>query len=193
MTALSKAAFIEVEAGVRYWEDAIVNGEPDDHGLIFGRDGDAWKVRIDLAEGRIVGWPPGWTAQIHYKVCDDGRYWLLDAAGARIASRDGYVPDDFLCHGNDGYGDYIILNVGADGLIAAYARPVADPDDWTQIDQPAAVTVEGKLEVIVRKFMADHKITFEEMIFDTDNIAVEATTLIAELCAVVGYPDEEAA
>lgn len=51
---------------------------------------------------------------------------------------------------------------------------------------------EAKLEAIVRKFMADHEITFDEMIFDTDSIAEEATTLIADLCAVVGYPDEEA-
>src|SRR3546814_10718188 len=57
--------------------------------LIFGRDrskaGNLWRVRINLAEGRIEGWPADMQAEIHYKVCDAGLYWLTDQDGRRIA------------------------------------------------------------------------------------------------------------
>ena len=62
------ATHIEVEAEVRYWEDAAVNGVVDaDGSLIPGRAGDLWKVRIDLAAGRIEAWPEGTEARIHYR------------------------------------------------------------------------------------------------------------------------------
>ncbi|MDR2857569.1 MAG: hypothetical protein LBV50_06950 [Novosphingobium sp.] len=127
-----QATHLEVEAEVRYWEDANVNGVIDDDGtLIPGRDGDIWKARIDLDAGRIVGWPEGIEARIHYKVCDQGEYWLTDAAGARIAKwRSFYVPDEFLCPGDSGYGDYIIMDVAADGSIAKWSRPAIDPEHW---------------------------------------------------------------
>jgi hypothetical protein len=98
---------------------------------IPGRVGDAWRVRIDLAVGRIVGWPSGMTAAIHYKVCDAGKYFLLDAAGNRLAEYGShYVPGDFLCHGDEGYGDYIIMKVDGEGLIQHYRRPDVLPDRW---------------------------------------------------------------
>lgn len=120
-----KAHFIEVSAGVRYWEDASVNGTEDADGtLIPFRKGDNWEPSIRLSDGSISGWPAGTTAVIHYKVCDAGEYWLLDESGKRIAKWAGfYVPSDFLCHGGQGYGDYIILKVGADGLIEKYRAP----------------------------------------------------------------------
>lgn len=134
--ALTEATHIEVDAGVRYWEDATVNGVKDTDGtLIPSRDGDAWKVRIELATGRIEGWPDWTTASIHYKVCDAGLYWLTDAAGNRIAKWNGYyVPSHFLCHGDGGYGDYIIFKVGPDGLIEGYQRPGVSDEDWTYLE-----------------------------------------------------------
>lgn len=103
------ATHILVEAKVRYWEDAVVNDEEDtEGGLVPGRVGDMWKVWIDLAAGRIEDWPEGTTASIHYKVCDTGEYWLTDTHGNKLAKREGYyVPDEFLCHGDRGFGDYI--------------------------------------------------------------------------------------
>lgn len=130
-----QATHIEVDAGVRYWEDAIVNDVQDDEGtLIPGRDGDAWKVYIRLADGKIDNWPEGTTANIHYKVCDDGLYWLTDTLGKHVAKWKGsYVPNYFLCHGGEGYGDYIIMDVGADGVIAKYDRPFLDIEDWEPV------------------------------------------------------------
>lgn len=132
-----RATHIEVEAQVRYWEDASVNGAEDAEGtLIPGRVGDLWKVKINLADGTVMGWPDGTEASIYYKVCDQGLYWLTDAEGNRIAKyRSYYVPDEFLCHGDQGFGDYIIFEVGPDGKIINFDPPLdhADLARWEEI------------------------------------------------------------
>ncbi len=121
---------LEVDAGVRYWEDATVNGvdEDDDNPTIFGRVNDRWRVMLNLEEGRIENWPSDMEAKVHYKVADDGEYWLIGADGLRVDHKSGYVPSAFLCHGDEGYGDYIILNIGKDGRIADYTKPNLDRD-----------------------------------------------------------------
>ena len=134
--ALSQATHIEVDAGVRYWEDATVDGVEDTDGkLIPGRQRDDWKVRINLTTGIIEGWP-GVTADIHYKVCDAGLYWLTDSHGKRIAKwRGQYVPDEFLCHGDHGYGDYIIMKVSNSGQIDAFKSPEICPENWSLLSE----------------------------------------------------------
>ena len=133
--------YIEVEAEVRYWDDASVNGQEDTEGKLMPfRFGDKWCPTIRLEDGAIVNWPEGTTADVHYKVCDAGEYWLSEEAG-RVAKWAGfYVPSDFLCHGDEGYGDYIIFKVGADGRIEGWKKPEVrmvcecDEDDqsgWT--------------------------------------------------------------
>ena len=110
-------AFLKVEAGVRYWEDAEVNGTQDDDGnLIPCRIGDFWEPVVDIETGTIEGWPAGTTADIHYKVCDAGRYTLLDAERNAVAVHDGYVPK-IMAPGGDGYGDYIIMRIDGSGKI----------------------------------------------------------------------------
>lgn len=120
-----QATYLEVCAQVRYWEDATVNGAEDTDGkLIHARVNEMWHPLIRLADGMVMGWPEGTTADIHYKVCDAGEYWLLDDKRKRVAKWAGfYVPGEFLCHGDNGYGDYIIFKVGADGLIEKYSAP----------------------------------------------------------------------
>lgn len=132
-----KAHYIEVEAGVRYWEDAELDGIPDEKGLIPLREGDAWKPVIHLDTGRVSDWPQGLAADVHYKVCDAGLYWLQDENGKRIATWNGYyVPNDFLCIGDNGYGDYIIFKIGDDGIIKGWKRPVIDESEWERMDKP---------------------------------------------------------
>lgn len=131
--------YIEVSAAVRYWDDAEVNGSPDTESgdLIPCRDGDRWSPLIRLEDGRIEDWPLGTTASIHYKVCDQGEYWLCDSPGSRVAKwRGDYVPDDFLCHGDTGYGDYIIFDVGPDGVISDWRIPVIDAGEWAPTHAP---------------------------------------------------------
>src|SRR3546814_7494001 len=66
---IETATRIEVDADVRYWEDARINGIVDADGdLIFGRDrskaGNLWRVRINLAEGRIEGRSENHTSEL---------------------------------------------------------------------------------------------------------------------------------
>lgn len=130
-----QAHYIEVRAEVRYWEDGTVNGAKDATGsLVPLRDGAVWAPVIRLADGQIMDWPQGATADIHYKVCDQGDYWLLDEARQRIAKWRGYyVPDRFLCHGDEGYGDYIIFKVGGDGVIEQWRAPQVDAEKWAAL------------------------------------------------------------
>lgn len=109
--------FIRAQCGVRYWEDADVNGVRDEDGSrIPLRDGDDWCPTIDLDTGRIEEWPQGTTADVHYKVCDQGVYDLLDAERNVVKSINGYVPE-IMCPVGDGFGDYVIMNIGPDGVI----------------------------------------------------------------------------
>jgi hypothetical protein len=124
---------LEVEAEVRYWEDALIDGVEDTEGKIPLRDGDCWRPIINLATGFIKDWPQGITANVHYKVCDQGQYWLLDAEGRRVAKWKGYyVPDSLLCPNGDGYGDYIILRIEQDGHINSW-RSAIDSDEWEAV------------------------------------------------------------
>lgn len=128
--------YLRARCGVRYWEDAIVNGEEDTDGSrIPCRKGTAadndrlgggdWCPTIDLETGKIEGWPEGTTARLHYKVCDDGDYALLDADRNVVKAIDGYVPD-IMCPGDASYGDYVIMTIGADGVIANWRVDLSD-------------------------------------------------------------------
>ena len=115
-----------VKAGVRYWEDATVNGVEDSEGdLIPCKDGDLWCPVIDVDSGVIKNWEQGVAAEVHYKVCDAGSYYLEDAEGNIVLSReDNYVPD-ILCPKEEGYGDYIIMDIDENGQIANW-QPILD-------------------------------------------------------------------
>lgn len=116
-----EVVYLRAECGVRHWEDATVNGVDDEDGaLIPCRVGDDWAPLIELDTGKIVGWPVGTEASVHYKVCDAGRYVLLDADRTPVTMFDGYVPD-IMCPGGNGYGDYVIMSIGPDGLIANWS------------------------------------------------------------------------
>lgn len=127
--------YICMNVGPRYWEDGDVNGEEDisyeeqEKGAKprmpmtvenpdSRRKDESYRfaLKIDAETGKIVGWPEGVEADIHYKVCDDGTYWLEDAEGNKIHEIDSYVPQLFdFC--DDSYGDYIIMTVDKNGHI----------------------------------------------------------------------------
>lgn len=115
-----EVAYLKASCGVRYWEDARVNGVEDTEGkLIPLRKGDAWEPTIDLATGKIENWPQGTTAEIHYKVCDEGIYELLDAARQTVSRVDGYVIG-MMCPAENGYGDYVIMKIDGTGQIEGW-------------------------------------------------------------------------
>lgn len=111
---------LHIRAGVRYWEDATVNGEEDTNGSLIPCRDDAsedWLPVIELETGKISNWEKGTTADIHYKVCDDGDYYLMSENETKHElSKSGYVPDCLSINDN-GYGDYIIMQVDSEGLI----------------------------------------------------------------------------
>ena len=119
---------LHVRAGVRYWEDATVDGIEDNDGKLIPcrvADEDDWFPVIEIETGKIINWKQGVTANIHYKVCDDGDYYLLDENDEEVVHLNGYVPKT-LCPEENGYGDYIIMKVDAEGLINNWKFNLSD-------------------------------------------------------------------
>jgi hypothetical protein len=71
-------------------------------------------------EGKILDWPEGFCLETHFKVCDQGIYVYSNYdESAQIVSADCgeyYVPT-WLDDVDDGYGDYLYINVNGDGSI----------------------------------------------------------------------------
>jgi hypothetical protein len=122
--------YLRARCGVRYWEDGEVNGAEDTDGsripLREGTSADNdhlgggnWCPTIDLDTGKIENWPEGTTARVHYKCCDDGDYELLDADRNVVKAIEGYVPK-IMCPEEGGFGDYVIMEISADGTIAKW-------------------------------------------------------------------------
>ncbi len=120
-----------VKAGVRYWEDSEINGEPDTESgdKIPCKDGSLWCPEINVDTGEILNWTKGVKAEIHYKVCDAGSYFLKDENGEIVLSKeDGYVIDS-LCPKEAGYGDYIIMDIDENGIIQDWDFDISNFQD----------------------------------------------------------------
>lgn len=116
--------YLIVDAEPRYLEDGQVDGKQDNEAnpqmpfIVWDKGAYFWRVTIDLLGGRILNWPHGITAAIHYKVCDQGEYWLsVDGETKNFKYASSYVPSTFLCHGTSGHGDYIVMSVDHNGRI----------------------------------------------------------------------------
>lgn len=116
-----EAVTVKVKAAVRYWDDATVNGVEDSNGdLIPCREGNMWCPEIEIDTGKIINWKQGVAADVHYKVCDAGCYYVRDAKGDMIlAIIDDYVPNRLI---PGKYGDYIIMKINAEGIIENWPR-----------------------------------------------------------------------
>jgi hypothetical protein len=119
---------LHVDAGVRYWNDTEINGTADTENgdNIPCKAGNRWQPVIDLETGQIMNWEKGKSADVHYKVCDDGNYYLKDEDGIMVTSieRD-YVPG-ILCPKERGYGDYIIMDIDENGFIQGWKADISD-------------------------------------------------------------------
>lgn len=145
---------LKISAGVRYYEDATINGV-DDISYEEQKQGiqprvpcvvedlneknieDKWKwcPEIDAETGVVLNWTKGVKANIHYKVCDECEIeYFVD--GEFVCDNDGYFYcPDFLCPDDEGYGDYIIMTINEEGQIADWN--LQDVDKWikTQKDK----------------------------------------------------------
>lgn len=149
---LDEVRYLLVDAGVRYYEDATVDGSYDismhDNRVegvypkmpcveqIKEHPTDTihtnhlrWRPMIDIKEGVIINWRKGTTAHAFYKVCDNGTYSLLDADKKVLYEVDSYVPD-CLAIEDEGFGDYIDMVIDEDGKIKDW---VCTEDDLTDI------------------------------------------------------------
>lgn len=129
---------IEVDTELRYWEDTDVDGSPDidffqtkgvgkpripcavqvkeEPDKVIYSDHWRWRPIIDAETGKILNWANGVEARVHYKVCDGFECMFKDNKGNVIKEYEGYVPK-FMCPKEEGYGDYIIMNINVDGYI----------------------------------------------------------------------------
>lgn len=128
-----------VKAGVRYWVDVVINGvkysddSPEDDINSKASTpcviGDLWMPEIEIETGKILNWKQGVKAEIHYKVCDCCGWELKDENGEVVLSaEDGYVPST-LCPKEKGYGDYIIMDIDENGMIADWEFDFSDFND----------------------------------------------------------------
>lgn len=125
-----------LKANVRYWSDATINGvhfdEDNDESDAKAKElmpciiNDVWMPEIEIETGKILNWEQGKKAEIHYKVCDGCGWELKDESGETVlSSDDGYVPDT-LCPKENGYGDYIIMDIDENGQIGDWDFSFSD-------------------------------------------------------------------
>ena len=120
--------FLKAIVPVRYWSDLVLNGkECPENGEGFPcKDGDVWKPLIDVDSGKIVDWTKGVTAEVHIKVVDEGSYFLLDDNFKGVTEiKEDYVPK-MMCPKDNGYGDYVIMDILEDGTIKNWKVTFAD-------------------------------------------------------------------
>lgn len=110
--------FIDVCAAVRYYEDGIINNHSDsnnDPEMPCVNEDYAWCPIIDAETGQIINWKKGNIASLYYKVCDECKI-TIRIGDTVIYNDENYVPD-FLCPKEEGYGDYIIMDIDENGFI----------------------------------------------------------------------------
>ena len=130
---LNKAKFLKVVAEPRHWEDAEINGQDDSEGKMPMRVGNEWVLTIELATGKIIGWPNGVKASVWYKVGNQGKYYLQDESGREIAKwKWGGVPTSLLNQSGSG-SDYINLQINKTGKINRWSQQTLSPAEWSMI------------------------------------------------------------
>lgn len=120
---------VKVCADVRYKQDAHIKTPEmtdffeDSDGEIPCMEGSCWCPEIDVDRGVILNWTQGTEARVNYKVCDcfSAKAFVEDNAfSVPIAKvEDEYVPK-FMCPREEGYGDYICMDIKADGTIEGW-------------------------------------------------------------------------
>ena len=82
-------------------------------------DADLLSIKIDIENGIVTDWAYqelNDVFSIYSKVRDEGTYKLYDDQHNEIVSYLGYVPDILSCD-DEGYGDYLSMNISPDGRI----------------------------------------------------------------------------
>ena len=84
-----------------------------------------WCPVIDVNEGKILDWTPGFCLNTGFKVCDQGVYvYSNQDESQQVVSTDCdeyYVPN-WLDDEGDSYGDYLQITINGDGTIKDWDR-----------------------------------------------------------------------
>lgn len=121
-TTTAKPETLHVKAKVRRyeggWELGIIDGEEDtpDGKNAVCKDGDYFVPIINIKTGQILNWEQGKTAHISYKITDECYWELRDSNNVVISSNEDYVPNT-LSPAEEGWGDYMIMNIDKNGFI----------------------------------------------------------------------------
>jgi hypothetical protein len=138
-----ECATLSLSAYPHIWEDTFVNDMPDEHGALIpcrSADGITWEPIISIDTGRILHWKQGVTAEVRYKVCDECDYTLYDRMGNKVfTAKDAYVPT-MLCPKENGFGDYMMFDVDADGFIQQWA-PSGTEMTWYDEEEDMEIIV----------------------------------------------------
>lgn len=135
-----------VKAHVRYPEDSTLRHLPEYDWIEDDADqpkmpcmsyvdckyeGWYWCPAIDLATGRIINWKQGVSASISYKVVDEFECYITDTDDKIVTRYEGYVPS-FMSITDEGYGDYVYLDIDENGMIADWSFT---DRDFKEIDE----------------------------------------------------------
>ena len=91
---------VEKEVDVKYvrivWEERY-----DDENIPYDfpcRNGDMVEMLIDIDTGKIIDFPDDWYGDCSTKLCDDGRYYLLNEKMEVVLKLDDgdYVPNKLI-------------------------------------------------------------------------------------------------
>ncbi len=113
---------LSVKVNLRHPEDADVIGND---GILPCIKGSSWCPEIEIETGKIANWIQGVSASIHFKVVDEGVYDIKDISGETVIHREDYVPS-CLCPKENGYGDYIIMDINKEGMIQGWKFKLTD-------------------------------------------------------------------
>ena len=99
-----------------------------------------WCPVIDVNEGKVLDWPENFVLVTHFKVCDQGVYVYSNADESKqIVSTDCdeyYVPN-WLEDFDNGYGDYMYIQINGDGSI----------ENWDKLQKKLLLYVRGNLDM----------------------------------------------
>lgn len=79
-----------------------------------------WCPVIDVNEGKVLDWPENFVLVTHFKVCDQGVYVYsnYDETQQLVSTDfDEYYVPGWLCDWENGYGDYMYIQINGDGTI----------------------------------------------------------------------------
>jgi len=90
----------------------LLNEYPD----LMGDDEYDLMLVIDVTNGKVINWPKGNQQDFYdYKICDGGKYVMLDKDNNIINEYEGYVPPCLTR--DDGYGDYFEFEIDESSFI----------------------------------------------------------------------------